>query len=356
MLTEESKKRYDKMNDIYNVREKYYSNSSSTIQKLTKDLEKTLYICSKIREIPFFYLYFQPIHIANTSMSFINSKLINSKSLTDIPLEYWEKINSNNQSNNQNSNKYVLIDTSFKMTNSLYSYSYDAYFTEHCICNNKKALLAQFFDICLFVLDAIYNLQKHGLLLMYFSKSNICFNQFGNPFIQNFTNCIEKSCIKHTDIPIHKDGTIETYIICYLNKNPHIQSLSHTQIELICQQYIESHPIISNISLDIKKKYYDDTVKYLQPLKNKSISYILEFLLKYIDTWDNYGVDIFQLNNILFDDLLQIVTEDSKQFWKGFVNIFMKNILCNPNERHNIQQTKHNVLDYLQKNIGHIVI
>jgi len=355
MLTEESKKRYDTLVDNSHVREKLQSNSSSTIQKLTKDLEKTLYICNKIRDIPFFYLYFQPIHIANNSISFVNSKLVNSKHHADIPLEYWEKLNTNNQNNT-----YVLIDVPLRMTRSLCLYSYDEYFTDHCICNNKKALLAQFFHLCIFVLDAIYILQKNGVLLMHFSKSNICFNQFGNPFIQNFTHCIMCNDNNHiNDLRINdniKDIAIpiETYIIFYLKKNPHIQTLSNTQIELICQQYIDSHSIISNISLDIKKKYYDDTVKYLQPLKNKQVSYILEFLLKYIDTWDNYGVHIFYLNNILFDDLLQIITDDSKQFWNGFINIFIKNILCNPNERHNIQQTKDAVVDYLQKNIIYI--
>jgi hypothetical protein len=57
------------------------------------------------------------------------------------------------------------------------------------------------------------------------------------------------------------------------------------------------------------------------------------------------------LNNMHTTTTISFITDDSKVFWKGFIDIFMKNILCNPNERHNIQQTKSVIENYLYTKI-----
>jgi hypothetical protein len=85
----------------------------------------------------------------------------------------------------------------------------------------------------------------------------------------------------------------------------------------------------------------------------------IQFMLKYIDTWDNYGFHMFFLNEMIFkySIVLQFeVGSGSNTFWDGFIQLFMQNILCNPDKRHNIQQTKLLIEEYLNKNTKYLRI
>jgi len=360
-LSDESNKRYDKIIHISNTREKqpsYSSNSSSNIQKLTKELEHTLHICNKISKIPFFNIYFQLIY-NNKQLSFIsNNNNTNTKTKKDIPLEYMKKIETDNI---DNSEKYLLINTDIKSTNSLHLYSYDEYFSL-LYTRSKKELCAKIFNTWLFILDALHILQRHGLFLLHFSKTNLSFNQIEIPFIQNFKYCIEKSdamdkLVCNDNIIANANAPLELWVIYYLKKNPHIQSLSNHHIETICKNYINNNHIFNSIIFNgretEKTKYYDKSINYLQPLINMPLQNSIEFMLKYMDTWDNYGFHVFFLNEMI----LQFeVGSGSNTFWDGFIQIFMQNILCNPDKRHNIQQTKELIQEYLHKNTKHLLI
>jgi hypothetical protein len=114
----------------------------------------------------------------------------------------------------------------------------------------------------------------------------------------------------------------------------------------------------------MREKYYDDSVTYLRVLKNKPLLQILDFLLNHASTWDNYGFHMFFLKDVLLNETnatenaptntIPFIRDDSKVFWKGFIDVFMKNILCNPNERHNIEETKYIVVDYLTTKVKHL--
>jgi hypothetical protein len=327
-----------------------------TILKLDKNLEKELHISNKIEKIPFFHLYFQTIRV-KTPISYVNSAPSQKE---EIPLEYWEKIvTSNNSTNNSTiDNPFRLIETSYNLTNSTSIYTYDEWLNKF---NNKKEILSNMFNLCFFVFDGFQILQKHDILLLNFSKLNLCFNQFGKPFICKLNNCIEKSILNNNvTYQIYNSYSysvpIEMFVFDFLKKNTHIYSLSNNQIETIVKNYIDGHIIISNVSIHMKEKYYEDSVKYLQVLTNKPRIYISDFLLKYVDTWDNYGFHMFYLKDVLLNNttISPFITDDSKLFWKGFIDIFMKNILCNPNERHNIQQTKSVIVDYLYNETKHL--
>jgi hypothetical protein len=352
ILSDESQKRYNIMKLQSQTRQ---HPQNITIVKLDKNLENELYISNKIDKIPFFHLYFQTIHIKN-QLTYVNSNTTTPAiQQEEIPLEYWERIVS---SNNSNANTFKLVETSSNLTNSISMYSYDEWFNNF---DNKKEILSNIFNLCLFVFDGLQILQKHDILLLNFSKKNLCFNQFGKPFICKFNQCIEKSTLnKNTRISCNQDilyEPIEMLVMDFLIKNTHIHSLSNHQIELIVKKYIENHSIISNISPHMREKYYEDSVQYLQVLNNKPLIEIFVFLLNYANTWDNYGFHMFFLKDVLLNTTSttsSFITEDSKVFWKGFIDIFMKNILCNPNERHNIQQTKNVIVDYLNTKIKHL--
>lgn len=315
-----------------------------TILKLDEKLEKELYISNKIEKIPFYYLYFQTIHVKKR-LSYVNSMQVQNE---EIPLEYWEKVVTLNDNHN---NPFRLIETSSILTNSTSIYTYDEWLHKF---DNKKEILSNMFNLCFFVLDGMQILKKHDILLLNFSKLNLCFNQFGKPFICKLNHCIEKFSLNNnvTDQIYNAYSVpIDMYVFDFIKKNSHIYSLSNNQIELIVKNYIDNHIIISNISIHMKEKYYENSVKYLQVLTNKEPQYISDFLLKYVDTWDNYGFNLFYLKEVLLNNtnttIVPFITDDSKVFWKGFIDIFMKNILCNPNERHNIQETKSAIAEYL---------
>jgi hypothetical protein len=369
ILSDESQKRYS----IMTLKTSHGENTkihpqNITILKLDKNLEKELHISSKIEKIPFYHLYFQTIRV-KTQLSYVNSRSTREKET--IPLEYWEKavtMNNDNNDNNTNINPFRLIETSYNLTNSTSIHTYDEWLHKF---DNKKEILSNVFNLFFFVLDGLQILQKHDILLLNFSKQNLCFNQFDKPFICKLNHCIEKSHLNnvtdHASYPYniyqHQANVtkpIEMFIFDFLKKNTHIHSLSNNQIDLIVKNYIDNHIIISNISIHMKEKYYEDSVKYLQILTNKPIAYISDFLLKYVVTWDIYGFYMFYLKEVLLNNThthtntTPFITDDSKVFWKGFIDIFMKNILCNPNERHNIQQAKSVIADYLYCKMKHL--
>ena len=372
ILSDESQKRHNIMlfkntyGENIQIQTRQSQNPQNiTMLKLDKNLEKELYISNKIEQIPFYYLYFQTIHI-KTSLSYVNSMSSSASSRQqkeEIPLEYWEKI----VISNKNNNPFRLIETSSNLTNSTSISTYDEWLNKFV---NKKEILSNIFNLCFFVFDGLQILQKYDILLLNFSKSNLCFNQFGKPFICKLNQCIEKSTFDNV-VPntnnkynidhvnhLNKITPIEMFVFDFLKKNTHIHSLSNNQIELIVKNYIDNHIIISNISIHMREKYYEDSVKYLQVLTNKPSEYISDFLLKYLDTWDIYGFHMFYLKDVLLNTTIAcpFITDDSKVFWKGFIDIFMKNILCNPNERHNIQQTKSVIQDYLYSKMKHLYV
>jgi hypothetical protein len=369
ILSDESQKRYNIMKLQYHDGENTQTSQhpqNITILKLDKNLEQELHISNKIYKIPFFHLYFQTIHIKK-QLSYVNSRSTKQPLQTEeIPLEYWERILPSN--NNTTDNPFTLVETSSNLTNSTRIYNYDEWFNKF---DNKKEILSNIINLILFVFDGLYILQKHDVLLLNFSKSNLCFNQFGKPFICKFNHCIEKTSLhKISQITSSNNDSlnepIEMFVMDYLRKNKEIYSLSNHQIELIVKKYTDNHSIISNLSVHMREKYYDDSVTYLQVLKNKPIIEILDFLLNHANTWDNYGFHMFFLKDVLLNDTnatenvttntktIPFMREDSKVFWKGFIDIFMKNILCNPNELHNIEETKHIVVDYLNTKMKHL--
>jgi hypothetical protein len=369
-LSDESQKRLSLssalINNTYGVKKLMQSRTSSqniTLLKLDKNLERELYISNKIERIPFYHLHFQTIRLKpQTQLSYVNSRSSSSTSRQqkeEIPLEYWERIVPSN-STSTSTNPFILVENSCILTNSTSIRTYDEWLHKF---DNKKEILSNIFNLCFFVLDGLQILQNHDVLLLNFSKSNLCFNQFDKPFICKFNHCIEKSNLNNiTDLTDHVNTTapIEIFVFDFLKKNTHIHSLSNNQIETIVKNYINNHIIISNISIHMREKYYQDSVKYLQILTNKPIAYISDFLLKYVDSWDNYGFHMFYLKEVLLNDshahssTIPFITDDSKVFWKGFIDIFMKNILCNPNERHNIQQTKSLTENYLYTKMKHL--
>ena len=373
ILSDESKKRSE-MKLQYHDGEKTQTHQrpqNITIAKLDKNLEKELYISNKIDKIRFFHLYFQTIHIhIKTQLSYVDSRSTSSsrEQKEEIPLEYWERIVSSDNTD-ADADTFKLVETSSNLTNSIAIYKYDEWFNKF---DNKKEILSNIFNLCLFILDGLQLLQKNDILLLNFSKSNLCFNQFGKPFICKFDQCIEKSTLhKISQITCDQDilcEPIEIFVMGYFKKNNHMHSLSNHQIELIVKKYVDNHSIISNISLHMREKYYEDSVKYLQVLKNKPLIQILNFLLNHANTWDNYGYHMFFFKDILLNNAnantientntnaIPFITEDSKVFWKGFIDIFMKNILCNPNERHNIQETKNVIVEYLNTNTKYLHI
>ena len=370
ILSDESQKRYNILSlKPFDGEKTYIQPPSQNIAmlKLDENLEKELYINNKIEKIPFYHLYFQTIHAKiQSQLSYVNSNQLQKE---EIPLEYWEKVFPSNKNPNHypnpKSNPFILVESSNNLTNSTSIRTYGEWFHKF---DNKKELLSNIFNLCFFVLDGLQIVKKHNILLLNFSKANLCFNQFGKPFICELKNCIEKSGLNNVSLSHHINAIapIEMSVFDFLKKNPHIHSLSNNQIELIVKNYIDNHPIISNISSHMREKYYEDSVKYLQALTNKPLPYISEFLLKYVDSWDNYGFHMFYLKEVLLNyththththkSTIPFITDDSKVFWKGFIDIFMKNILCNPNERHNIQQTKNVMEYYLYTKMKHLHI
>ena len=119
-------------------------------------------------------------------------------------------------------------------------------------------------------------------------------------------------------------------------------------IETIINDYITNNFILNIFGKIIVDSYKESSILYFKKYINQNYDYILNDILKYVHTWDNYSLSILFLR-------ILISTHKTIKIQNKFIILFMKllvnNIHLNPSMRLTIDKTNElfdNLLDSIE--------
>lgn len=313
----------------YNSKNQELSNQKleARLQKITFKSKNEIKISRFIKEIKHYDFFFLPI-IKNSSLSlaalkednFSKCKILNDKDskflLTEIP--YVENI-------------------PFR---EIFSYYY----------NNKKHLLLLFLQCYNYLLISIFKLQQISILHNNLNEDSIliCKNT-ENPLLKDFSHSIPMQDINNLNINkffyIYKPNyyyqwSIEIHIINFLLHKKDI--LEKENLEKIIDLYIKNNIIFNFFSNEFRENYKKSCINFFQQFENVEKIIVINSLLKFWKTWDQYSLSILYLKNLTY--LFSNGFFESKLIIK-FSKLLLINISPDPNKRFTLKETKQNFKD-----------
>jgi len=293
-----------------------------------------LIICDKIKRIPYYFLYFKPI---------LNHKIITPIEWDDFFLEPGdletkdnEDLDLNMQNENANTSSYknhrIIIEREYELE----KYDSFSYFFTKLKTNE---FFINIIDSYKYLLKARYLLNVNNIVNLYLNDESVLFTNNNQPILYDFSS----SFINYTNIqtisphlfqeyiPHYYFWSLEVHIICFLNSN--IKTLSKTDIEDICKQYIIKNKGLRNLPKEYIQNYYQTCVKWLISLciVNQQREKIIEEMLKHSQTWNYFSLSMMYLPKIT--TLLEKTKTKNNVFLVSFINLLLKNIDPIPEKR-----------------------
>jgi hypothetical protein len=286
-------------------------------------------ISEKIKQIPYFFLYFSPIK---------NSKILNVSEIDENILELSEIAEKK---------YYVLL-----LREDLYYASFSHFFNN---LSNPKEKVLELFDSYTYLLKAIHMLNSNKIVYFDINDKKIGYNKKKQPLLKNFSEsfCINddfsQRFIKYS--PEIYSLPIEFHIISFLKDDSREKkSISQANIEEICKDFIVKNQALRGFSPEFIKIFYKSLV--LQGLSfsiiNQSREKIIEKMIKYSITWDNYSL------SVLFLPIITKIRENlaiPNSFFDGFSQLLLLNMDPNPEKRLTPQKTLENFKDLFDNSI-----
>ena len=311
-------------------------------------IENELFISNLISQMIHYEKYFYiPLKIEKINFVNIDNENIDDfETEYDINLKYRKKITSNNillKHDNipiLNLNNYL----SLEKNNSLYE---------------KKYFFYKITNIYTKLLKSINMLNENYIFFNNLNDENIFINQFNSPILSDFSFSIyfNSSYIKenlHKFIleydPSYIQWPIEIHTIAYIFHHK-LNSLSKSNIDKIVTNLINNNYIFENFNGDMKQKYYDNGILFLNKFINKRIDEIISNIILYFKYWDNYALSILYLQIII--KIYKSIKNKKNKFIIDFMKLLLKNISFNPEQRFSLKNTKlyfNNILNNITKN------
>jgi len=199
-----------------------------------------------------------------------------------------------------------------------------------------KSLLPRELPVALFesykyLLKTASLLQSGEICYGNFSPDTICFNEKKNPILfdfessSNYQDQITHVCLSHLK-------PVEIYMIHYLQT--HSGRLSYSNIETICEDFSKNSVLF--LSCQEKKAEVQKAILLLKPFINVPADVILNYLQKYINTWDIYEL------NMMFLELSYKFGSDVLPKHRKYLDVFVEHLknclIMDPSKRENVQQ------------------
>jgi hypothetical protein len=291
------------------------------IKKITlfEKCENEIKISEKIKEIPYFFLYFSEIK---------KFKILKISEIDEYDIESSEFLEKND---------YVLL-----WKEKLFHNSFSNFFST---LTSSKEKCRFFLDSYIYLLKAIDTLNTAGIVYFDITDKKVGFNQKKQPLLHDFSKSFALSDNFHIlkrVFSIHKPDSftlpLETHILTFVNeKLRENERISQTNIEDICRDFIVKNHSLRVFSHEFIKNYFNICV--LQALSfsliNEPREKIFEKLLIHAKTWDNYGLSALFLS--MFSQIQ--VNEEFKPFFDGFSRLLFLNMSPDPEKRLTPKQT-----------------
>jgi hypothetical protein len=320
-LVEKYLKNKTKHKDIYEDRQ-----YESSICQYDFFCLNNIKICEKIKEK---YILTNKYRIIN-SYSQIAFGEVSEKNI------YYNTNISNNTSNNH---KYVLL-----QYNKVQRLDFDDFFIKLAI---PKLFIFHALDSYKFLLSSLLDLEQINVCFFNLSSTNIFFTQNYKPMLQNFnTSLLLDKCSDiayfsqiFDKISDYTYKPIEIHVIFYLIKNNE-DSLSFSAIETICDNFVKNMSILALFSQEYRENYYRTSMDCLKKYINKPKLEIINQILMYSNTWDNYELSILYLH--IFGNITRtFLLKDT--FINKLTNILSINIGPEPSKRETLTKSIENL-------------
>uniref|UniRef100_A0A6C0LM90 Protein kinase domain-containing protein n=1 Tax=viral metagenome TaxID=1070528 RepID=A0A6C0LM90_9ZZZZ len=296
-----------------------------TIKELTFYTINEIKICNKIKELPY---HFNDYKIVVSYKRISEFKRL-SKIIDDTKGEYVML-------------KYNIRDTlQYNLKDHLTSLS------------TPKEVILFSLETYIYLLNRLLSLHKNKIVLFDLHHNNIFITKYKTPILSHFENSIlleelnEEYITKM--IKSISDFTykpLEVHLLFYLiinNEDCLSASLSYE----ICEHFIKNMHVLSFFDKPIREKYKKECTNSLNQYINKPRSVIITDIIKYSNTWDNYGLSMLYLH-IFFTELNSFSLKET--FMTDFLNILFKNISANPVNRLTLENTLNSYNEVLNTN------
>jgi hypothetical protein len=187
-------------------------------------------------------------------------------------------------------------------------------------------------------------LVKNNIVFNNININNIVIDRFETPLLCNFKFSIDISN-HHINNYIKQfffsydthylSWAPELHILSYVISNKS-ESLSMFNIETIINDTITNNYLLQTFGTTIVNQFKNDGLAYFKKYTNKSYEYILQDILQYYYTWDNYALSILYLQMLIG---LHKKIQKNNKFIIIFMRLLVDNINVNPQKRLNLQDT-----------------
>jgi hypothetical protein len=279
-----------------------------------------IYICNLIRKIDNYKSHF---FICNNYKHITMGELNNRLETTDIIDDNYVLLLSYQNISHIPLNSYIFSLTTPKsvLFNILFTYNH--------------------------LLKSILKLQQTNICFFNLSFDTIVFQPYCQlPFLKEFQNSIDISKLNISNIThsieniteyIHKP--LEVYIMFYLLKN-NLSVLTCDLLEDITEYYINNCSILLFFSPKFKIDFKNQCILFMKKYINCSKTDIINDLLLYAKTWDNYSLSYLYLHIIgTFYKVFKPFMTLKNNFINNFIGLLANNIHPNPLKRNNVENT-----------------
>ena len=163
--------------------------------------------------------------------------------------------------------------------------------------------------------------------------------RFGLDLKTNSRSNIKRFFIQYA--PDRLQWALEIHLLCYLQTNK-LDSLSFSNIELVVKSVVAENTFLKTFGQKIVTKYIDEGINYFSKYVNKNTDWIVDDVLRYANTWDNYALSVAYLK-IIIDLYSNISNKNSKanksKFLIQFMQLLVTNIHSNPLKRLLVKDT-----------------
>lgn len=285
----------------------YIQNEITNVKKIKQHIE-----CNKY----FFYLFddVQKIHIGQMNENIYHLKQVNKiKDDNSILFTFQDK-------------HLVYMDTYLQSLTTPTKYIY---------------ILIEFYK---HINRALQLLVSNKIVCNHINMNSFVIDFTETPLLCNFKFSIDISrhpisdTLKHLFIeysPSYLPWCPELHILSYLLSN-NLQSLSLFNIENILTDCIQHNYILQSFGTSLVNDLKDQGLSYFKKYVNKPANFIIQDILEYWYTWDNYAFSILYLQILI--GIHKKIKKNNK-FIIFFMKLLVKNISINPTARLSLENT-----------------